>query len=459
MSEVAFVAANDDEKFKNWTEGLEKKEKEKKARQNYPRTDYDDIEYVGLSKDHPTIVRFVGNFVEEDPLAKRPYPSDAKFLHISKVKADDGKSIFFLQLPLRSDDPETDHLMWRIIDAVYKKEWIKDPATGKNKPVNVVEMQHPDIFKLVNKGGYTEDDGKWPYLYAKGWKGTEMLLINCIDRRDDWCKTNKHTKLISKSVNVSTDGKVYADKGVPAYGFYDTLTNLRKNFKQGWEHYDVVITKTGEGKDTKTNMFNGTAFTTEAAIKAGLDKSMGISEDEYKFVSQEPALTDEELHYQRYDLDKNFQVTSYHTINKYLQNSIKKIDAALNTHFYDDLQKLVAEEQTKWDADKEVLVESSEPVASTEESTPVEQPITRTVVDNSGLTSEKIALLKGYDELSTEEKSWIQDVALKADGTVDHIVWKEGAPSLLDCPTEQGGCGQLSPNSFHVCPVCAKKFA
>lgn len=471
MSEMTYEMAQDDEIFEEWTENLEKAKKEaeaKKSSSNYTKPEYEDIQYVGLTKDHPTIIRLVGNFVEEDLRAKRPYSSDAKFLHISRVKSDDKKTTFYLQLPLRSDDPETDHLMWRIIDRIYQKQWIKDPATGKNKPVNIIESQHPDIFKLVNKGGFTEEDGKWPYLYAKGWRGTEMLLINCIDRRDDWCKTNKHTKLLSKSVNVTEDGKVYAEKGIPAFGFYDTLGNLRKNFKQGWEHYDLVITRTGENKDTKTNVYNGTAFTTPAAISAGLDKSMGIDESEYKYVSQEPGLTAEELSYQRYDLDKNFKVTSYHTINKYLSNSIKKIDAALNTHFYDDLQQLVKEEKEKWDQenkdavkDAPVNVTASKVEESVQSTSTSEPTVTRTVQPevSEGLSATKIALLKGYSELSEEQKSYIKDVAVKADGSLDHIVWTDNAPALLDCPLDQGGCGQLSPNSFTVCPVCGKHFA
>ena len=88
-------------------------------------------------------------------------------------------------------------------------------------------------------------------------------------------------------------------------------------------------------------------------------------------------------------------------------------------------------------------------------------PVTRTVAQEapaSGLTPEKLAVLKGYNELSTEQKSYIKDVILNSDGSLNHIEWTDTAPSLLDCPTDQGGCGQLSPNSFSVCPCCGKHF-
>lgn len=486
MNETQFTASNDDDIFNSWIASEKEREEKEKTSKNYQKREYEAIKYVGLSKEHPTIVRFVGNFVAEDLKAHRPNPSDMKFMHISKIKSDDGKTTFYLYLPLRSDEPEQDHLMWKIIDTVYAKEWVKDPATGKNKPIETFKIKHPDVYEKVNKGGFTEADGKWPYMYARGWKGPKMLLINVIDRRDDWCKVNKHTKLISKNVNVTAEGKEYADFGVPAFGFFGPLTNLRNNFKMGWEKYDVVITKTGEKLDTVINMFNGTAFTNPAAMATNLYKAMGIDPAEYKFISQEPALTEEELNYARYDLDENFRVTSYRTIDKYLGKTIQLIDAAVNedrinagkspdSHFYADLQKLVKEEADAWAKEKaaqdvaqgiaseaaQATPAETQPAPSFETMAPVQEaaPIARTVSQEaSGLSAEKLAVLKGYNELSTEQKSYIKDVVLNSDGTLNHIEWTETAPSLLDCPKDMGGCGQLSPNSFSVCPACGKHF-
>lgn len=473
MSDSQFARSNDDDIFNEWLSSEEEREKEKKNR--FPPKEYEKIKYVGLSKEHPTIVRFVGNFVEEDPLAHRKNPTDMKFMHISKIKDDSGK-VFYLYLPLRGDDPETDHIMWRIIDKVFAKEWIKDPKTGKKKSVDINESEHPAIYEMVKKGGFTAADGEMTYKCARGWKGPEMFLINCIDRRDDWCKVNKHTKILSKNVNVSVnkDGQEteFAEFGVPAYGFFGPLTTLRKNFKQGWEKFDVVITRTGNGTETVNNLFNGTAFTSPAALQAGLDKGMGIKEEEYKFISQNNDLTDEELSYQRYDLDENFKTTSYHTLKKKLFKSIQKIDLELDTHFAQELTQLEEEESKKWKEEnniKETESTEKETVATeeasthiTEDATPANKaPVTRRTVasESTGLSAEKIAVLKGYNQMSAEEKSYIKDVILKADGTIDHIEWTDTAPALLDCPRDQGGCGQLSPNSMSLCPVCAKRFA
>ena len=220
---------------------------------------------------------------------------------------------------------------------------------------------------------------------------------------------------------------------------------------------------------------------------------MGIDPAEYKFISQEPALTAEELNYARYDLDENFRVTSYHTIDKYLGKTIQLIDAACNedalkagkkadSHFYEDLQALVKEESEQWAKERaakeaaapaETPAQETAPVVNEAPATqaapsfdnmaPVQEaaPVTRTVAQEtpaSGLTPEKLAVLKGYNELSAEQKSYIKDVILNSDGSLNHIEWTDTAPTLLDCPVEQKGCGQLSPNSFAVCPACAKHF-
>ena len=445
----------------------EKKAAEEKARQKAGKKsyNYEQVKYVGLSKEKPAIVRFVGG-LPSDTKSYHRVGTDAKEINVAKIKADD-KGIMYLYLPLREDDPDQDHLMWKVIDAVMKREWIN------KKPVCVNEVNNPEIFKIVNKGGYTEDDGKWPYMYATGWKGKQVYLINCLDRCDSWCKDNKHTKVLSKSVNVTVDkeGKEveYAEIGVPSYGFSNGLYDLLG--KHGsWEKYDCVISRTGE-KTSPNKIMNGTAFTSDAAITAGLDKELGLTAEDEKLISHEACLSNEELGYERYDLDKDFKVSSYFTINKRLGKSIKKIDAALGTTFYDKLQELVDEEKKTWDEEKanapaEETAKVTESVTSTSAAVvdTLTPSATRRVppvaaAEKELLTPEKIALLKGWDSLSAEEKGYIKDVVVKADGTLDHIYYTNDAPALLDCPTSEGGCGQLSPNSFTACPVCGKKFA
>jgi hypothetical protein len=472
MDEEISNTTPDDDVFAQFVQQQKEAEKEKSQKHGNFTSNYDTIKYVGLDKDTPAIVRFVGRPPVEG--GHRYDASDAKELHISKIKGDDGK-VMWLYLPLKCDNPDQDHLMWRIIGDVMHKEYISNKGPdGKTtkKAVFVNEIDHPDIFALIQKGGYTEEkDGHWPYTYAAGWNAKRCLLINCVDRRDSWCKDNKHTKLLSKSVNVGTDKdgnpREYAEIGVPSYGFLNGLTDLVGKFGS-WENYDVVISRTGE-KTSPNKFHNGSKYITPAAIEAGLDVELGLSKDDEKLIAATGPLTAEELSYARYDLDKNFQPTSYHTIVKRLGTSIKKIDAALGKHYYDELQALVDEEQKKWDAEKEekaaeeAAAPAADAVAPVQESAPASAPVTRRVVaaatPTTKLTPEKIAALKGWEELTADERALIEDVTLNADGTVKDITWSADAPGCLPCPTEDEGCGIASPSSFTVCPACGKHFS
>ena len=101
------------------------------------------------------------------------------------------------------------------------------------------------------------------------------------------------------------------------------------------------------------------------------------------------------------------------------------------------------------------------------ESTPVEAATARTAVREAaptratGLTQDKIALLKGWDKLSDQEKDAIVDVVKNPDGTLADIVYKPGL-TVLSCPLEapdgRHGCGVNSPDFFHICPACGLEY-
>lgn len=424
----------------------------RKAKKGSGDTIYEQPEWLGLSKEKARLVRFVGK-----PFVQGGYrnPTDAVELYVAKIKDDEGK-IMYLYLPLRDDEAERDHLMWKIIDDVNHKEWIQ------KKLVAVNEANHPDIFKLVNKGGYTEQDGKFPYMYATGWKGKKVLIANVIDRDNDWCVTNKHTKLLSKAVNegLNKDGNpiTYAEVGVPAYAFDVVFADLFKK-DRNWENYDVSILATGDKNNAYKiiNCSKSAALAKKlAAAEPGYNQNEMLSEtylaeDQYDKIVVGP-LSESELDYDRYDLDKLFHVTSYRSINKRLGNSIKKIDAALNTHYYDKLQEYVAFEEEEYnknhpktnDTTEEVKEEAVVPNFDSAEKVQEVMP-TRSVVNNSL----KYEILKGYSALTAEQKNQITDV----DAT-GNITWSENTKSLAPCDK----CGCSFPSDWTMCPKCAQKY-
>ena len=185
-------------------------------------------------------------------------------------------------------------------------------------------------------------------------------------------------------------------------------------------------------------------------------------------------LTPEELEYERYDISKFYAPTSYQKILSKLGNTIKGIDADLRTNFYNELQALAEKEKKEFEElygnNPEANVEAQPaPVEQTPvvESAPVEVAPARTTVREAaparatGLTQDKIALLKGWDKLNDQEKDAIVDVTKNPDGTLADIVFKPGL-TLLSCPETfpdgSHGCGINAPDFFHCCPSCGKDF-
>ena len=209
-------------------------------------------------------------------------------------------------------------------------------------------------------------------------------------------------------------------------------------------------------------VLNGSGFKAAGMI-AELE---GISDAELGLVSTEPGLTAEELTYKSYDLAENYKVSSYTKLFTRLSKQIKAIDADLGTRFYDELKALAEQEKKEREidaaarkAEAEAAATESAPVESTPVVEPTPAPQRRVVTTpSSGLTPEKIALLKGWDGLEESEKELIVDVALKPDGTLDHVVYADSCGNQYPCPTDQGGCGALSPESFKSCPVCSKRW-
>lgn len=467
----------DDDVFKQFVKSQkEKEEAEALKRGGNGGGEYkgEQVKFCAALEGGHIVVRFVGA-----PPSAAYKPGDALIRCISEIKDDAGKKMI-LVLPERADTLEQDHIMWRIVSKVLEKEYVN------KKRVFINQIEHKTAFDIVSKGGWKPEDGN-SYLYTKGWNAPEILLVNCLDRTDNWCKENKHTKVFSKNVYISPEkGFEKPDIGVKANGF---LSKLIENMgKYGsWSKYDSYVIREGDKEKRKKEPFkviNGSGFKAAGMI-AELE---GITDAELNLISTEPGLTAEELTYKSYDLADCYRVSSYTKLFTRISKQVKAIDADLGTRFYDELKALAEQEKKEREIDaaarkaeqeaagtvgaESASVEST-PVAETtapaaqsfDSMTPVADaaPARRVVTDTpaatlAGLTPEKIALLKGWDGLEESEKALITDVVLKADGTVDHVVYADGCGNQYPCPTDQGGCGSLSPESFKSCPVCGKRW-
>jgi hypothetical protein len=452
--------------------------------------EYDEIKWKGLVTGETTIVRLVGNPPASMTPGFKGDSTTAKEIYFSKVKNDDGK-IVQIKLPPHADDPRDEHPIWKVINEVKAVDWIPDPSNpGKKKKVFKYE-NYPWFDKVVH-GGYDPKKDEFSYKTSKGWGGQEVVIMNVIDREDNWCRENKHTKLLSKKVNTSKDGTTeYPTVGVPSYGFITQLANLIGRYGS-WEKYDLAIRRTGQ-TNPPYEVKAATIF-----ANAGLAESE-IGTVKMGFISKEGTLTDEEKSWARYEISKLYAPTTYNKILTHLGATIKAIDADLRTNFFEEIQGLAEQEkkefEEKYGTSANVEV-SDEPATDDSELSPLDESsilaapsnvstaatvtpttpaatekpaptVTRTFAApsstpatyNAGLSADKIALLKGWSSLTPEEQAQIKDVVLNADGTIKEVVYSETSAPTIQCIDAQGqGCGYFSPSDFSHCPVCGASY-
>lgn len=433
----------------------------RKANGGFTPPDYEDVKWAGLPEKKMEIVRLLGRPPRGNA---KPGPYDMHEIHTTEVKDDDGK-IMKLNLPVRADTPEENHVMWRLIDAVMRVSYIKD-GTGKSTKVYENEIKHPDIFAKVAKAGFDPEKDKNKYQWTKGMMGQRVLIANALVRSlSEWHKKNNHTVLLSKRVTLSQDGtREFADVGVPSFGFIEPVGEIVGKYGS-LEKIDLGITRTAQ-MNSPYKIINASRMA-EKDMMEELDGSG-------KLVVVGP-LTEEELNYDRYDIGKLFKPTSYSKLKKRLGKTIKAVDAALRTNYYDEIAKL-ADEEEKERAANQAANQAAAPAAANaapaapaaapkvQESAPAPQqsappvrtrapaPAPQVTVKDDG----KFASLPGWNSLSDEMKAKVIDVEVDDAGKVTNILYDTSDPADFEvgCPK----CGIGAPQSFSHCPACNEAF-
>ena len=464
-----------DDVFEKFAENAERERLARENRGSFTNFEpREEVKWKECAANVPTIVRFVGA-----PPEMSDDPTTAKNVFIARVLDDNGKQTKIIH---PNPDTDKDNLINQIINKIYKPKWINSTIPGeKNTKYYPVEKDFPEIFNWVDKGGYKPEDPQ--YKFSKGLRGREVLLANVIDRMDTWCAENKHTKLLAKSIYVSDDGREFVEEGISTYGVMDRLIRLITAYNS-WETWDAVIIRSTSMNNPYT-VLNATTALAE------------IPRDYQKYVSKNTGLTDEELTYERYDLNSPesiFRPTSYTKIYNRFQQWIKKIDAALETDFYEQL--LVGVEREKKErAEKESRVESytstsmvvDEPVKEIvtekkvepvtedlpwEEKEIEEKPVTtptRTARTRTPKVEENkheawMDLPYG-DTLPDKYKSKVLEVIKNEDGVPVDIKW-DLDEEMSECFNEEyeypdgtkHKCTCLAPVDVARCPICNISF-
>lgn len=389
--------------------------------------DFEELVWTGLVLKKPLIIRAIGGVPNTGK-----EPGTAITRRIAWIRGDSGRKVRVI-FPERDSSPG--HILWRIITAVNEVAYVNRRKTF------VHETKNPEIFFLVNKNGLKPNNPQ--YIYDNGWIGKTKFLMNCIDREKmDWHRENKHTLLLSKSVNVTPDNKVYAEEGVPAYGFLNLLTTGIFKYYKDWRKYDLAITRLGL-KETPFRIINATKYIEE------------IPDHLKPFVSHDPWLTEEEQSWAVYDLRKIFDYTSMTKIYNNLKGNISLIDQKLGTRFLKDLESLVEEEQDK----------------KSQKDIGVDVPVRRRVSVSGGIPNKEThnsgtykvrerapssleELVPYWSKLTPKEQSMIKKVVLVEGSNKIETIEYDTDEELVGCPK----CGTVSPVSFSTCPGCGESF-
>lgn len=423
-----FMTTNNiDDAFAQYAEDQERAANSRGTNQSF----HDDTKWTGMETGIPKIVRVVGG-----PPESKYTPGSCIKVTKARIKADDGKMIEVWKPSHLSD---SDYILNKIINRVTRPSWQKTPD-GKSEKIFPVQQDFPEIFNTIEKNNLNQSDPQ--YRFDRGWKGTEVLIMNVIDRAQmDWHRKNKHTMLLAKSINEDSNGNEYVDKGVSAFAVQSRIGHLFKSYGS-WEHYDIAFVKTGR-KDNPYNIINATQSPLE------VDKAY------QSLISTDTELTDEEKSWEQYDLSKKFAYTSATKLYNRLQHTIKKIDAALGTDFYDELREL-AEKERKERADQMVSVNSyTSPVKEAVNETEFHQPDppVRTREIPSSISEEWKNLPFG-DTLSDDMKSKVKSVKKNLETNSYDIEWDMDSSNLCACPQ----CSAVAPYDVTQCPSCGLEF-
>jgi hypothetical protein len=282
--------------------------------------------------------------------------------------------------------------------------------------------------------------------------------MNVIDRHDNYCKENSHTKLLSSKHNFWKNSEkdnvpiYFTDLGIPGQ-LYDQIIEKTARFRKGWYDEDFVINK--DRKNKKYDVYDGS------------DKKY-ISEESVKLANLE-ALTDSEKAYEKYDLDKIFPTTTYTKLLKKVPNLFKAVDAVCNTNYYDILEHLASEEKKKWDENRAANKPAVSTAPKPEESESfVKRQVQESkeefkVVNSEGLTLEEQCAknFKSWGKLGDKDKSTIISI-IENFNEKGVPKFKKGITTMPcsdeTCHFADGVTVTSFPQEVGQCAVCGVKY-
>lgn len=444
------------------------KQAEAEAKKNSAGFNYssDPIQYMGLETGKEKVFRIVGA-----PYESREKGSDVKIILYSEILNDAGTGYVKVTWPLieKGDKflPDPEWFFTKFYNALNEGKWEKftedmvNNETVFKKDGKLVSKWGKEVYwsnfhknKVCYKKILKENNRTAKEKFAREVFPKSRVLMNVIDRHDNWCAENNHTKVLSskaqpysfKNDKGEEQTITYVDRGVPI-SIYSTIWETVISPRGHWD-LDIIIKKL---KKTETQTAN------YSIRDAKEDK---ISEESKKIASIKP-LTAEELKYEAYDLDDIFKPTSFYKLDKEFKNWFKQADLELGTKFYAELQDLAMEEmkarQTNEKDNQKVysisdVVNENETVEADVEESKEEPKQERKgrVQTTSNVSLETLSYWKNLD---IDDQEDIKKVfkEFSADGKT--MLFNDSAVTV---PCDK--CKKMLPDTVMHCPYCDAKF-
>jgi len=472
---------------------LAKQEEEKLKKEGVKFNNFDtgeSITWMGLESNKEKVMRIVGDPFE----IENRKPTDAKIILFSEWLDDESTSFVKVNWEFVEDGekfkPDSNWLLTRLYNAINAGEWAEytedmiDPNKGiREKDGQIVNKWGRNVYWKnlhVNKKCFDYLKGdlnrRKKDRYPRPIYPRPRVLLNVIDRHDDWCKENNKTKVLSSSVTpyIFDNDKgesttiYYIDRGVPIV-VYKKLWDDVVGHRGHWNTVDVIITK------------KQSSSLTEYSIRDALEDK--ISEESKKIANADP-LTDKEKEYELWNLDERFKPLSYYRMRKYFLKRFKLADLELGTNFSEELEDLASDEEKKFKEEnkeresneifqmsKELNNNDSVDDVVKDESLKTEDINVNIETDNVVVedntqqerrkrrdsaednSNESVENLKYWNSLSKEDKDDILDNMKEFIN--GECIWKDNA-NLLPCDNQE--CKKTLPSTVLQCPYCNQKF-
>ena len=429
-----------EEMFAKAKEERKKQDKINEDQKSSYSRDYEPLNYMGLIDNTYSLVRMIGDPLDVD--FKSEFSPHS--VYRSKVVGD-GDKVCFLNLPNPYTSEGKEHTFWKIFHKVLKGKFVDDVKIYEH------EHTHPTLFNRVFKNNIPKEN-HLRYKYESGFKATNHIVFQGIDRLDyDWHVKNKKLKVLSKKINVVGE-KTYAEYGVPKK-LYDAIWNSVVEHSGDWLNYDMAL---------RRNVTQGNNKTKEYSYEAiNADKEAFKLKDLESKVVRGP-LTEEELSWEKVDIAKICQISSYTKILNKLGNFIRDFDSAFGTRYYDEVKAFSDAEKVQWEIEK-AEKEKANPTPKTETKTETkieepkveEKPVRQTRQTREVNQTTEFQLSSKYSTYLALEKLTDQEKSIIIGYENKEFKFDASDSDLVGCPE----CSNEQPVSIEsYCIYCGMKF-